>query len=69
MREVGDEGHIHHLDYSEGFIGVFTDQNIELHTLSTCGLLYVHQTSGNLPETLKSPRLLLTLSCNFVSMT
>lgn len=68
MREVGDEGHIRHLDYSEALIGTSTDQNIRLHTLSTC-LLYVHQTSENLPETHKSPRLLLTLSCNFVSMT
>lgn len=52
MREVGDEGHIHHLD---GFTGTFMGPNIKSSTLSICRLLSVHQNSGKLPGIKKKP--------------
>lgn len=69
MRKVGDEGHVRYLECSDGSIGPFMRQNIKLYTWSTCVYYMCTTPQENYQEWTKSPRLLLILSCNFVSMT
>lgn len=68
MRKPGDEGHICYLEYSDDSVGPFMGQNIKLHTLSMCVYCMCTTPQENYQKWIKTPRLLLILSRNFVSM-